>query len=113
MGATLAVTLFGVFFGMSLGPMPNILASELFPTAVRSTGVAYSSAFQWLSNALVAAVFPALSQRFGTPVVLQGFAVTCAVAFVFVLKLVPETKGVALEDIGGTPDGKGRSKKQG
>ncbi|NDA64900.1 MAG: hypothetical protein EBX50_23175 [Chitinophagia bacterium] len=27
--------LFGVFFGMSLGPLPNILAAELFPTAVR------------------------------------------------------------------------------
>ena len=33
--ATTAITLFGVFFGMSLGPLPNILAAELFPTAVR------------------------------------------------------------------------------
>ena len=35
-----AVTLYGLFFGMSLGPVPNILASELFPTRARSTGVA-------------------------------------------------------------------------
>ena len=107
-GATLAVTLFCVFFGMSLGPMPNILASELFPTAVRSSGVALSSSFQWISNALVAAIFPALSRQLGTPLVLQGFALTCAVAFFFVLRFVPETKGVALEDIGGRDKGKGR-----
>ena len=57
-GATMAVTLFGIFFGMSLGPLPNILAAELFPTSVRGVGVAATTTVQWVSNLLVAALFP-------------------------------------------------------
>ena len=41
-----AVTLYGLVFGMSLGPIPNILASELFPTDARSSGVALSTSGQ-------------------------------------------------------------------
>ena len=44
--ATAAVTFFGIFFGLSLGPLPNIIASELYPTRARSAGVAASTGVQ-------------------------------------------------------------------
>ena len=68
-----AVTLYGLVFGMSLGPIPNILASELFPTDARSSGVALSTSGQWVFNALVAAAFPALAATVGTPGAPCGF----------------------------------------
>ena len=54
--------------------LPNILASELFPTSSRSLGVSLSTASQWSFNALIAATFPALRLRFGARNVLNGFA---------------------------------------
>ena len=99
--ATTAVMLFGVFFGMSLGPIPNILSAEMFPTYVRSTGVSVSTGVQWTCNALVAAAFPVVAARFGYANVLYGFAATCVLAWLVVLRFVPETRGVALESISG------------
>ena len=109
--ATAAVTLFGVFFGMSLGPLPNILSAELFPTALRAPGVAATTTVQWLSNMLVAALFPLAAATVGMRTVLGGFAVVCVVAWVVVLAFVPETKGIALEEIAaaGDADSKKRS----
>ena len=98
--ATAAVTLFGIFFGMSLGPLPNILSAELFPTAQRGAGVAATTTVQWVSNMLVAALFPVAAARFGMTSVLYGFTAVCALAWVVVVLFVPETKGVSLEDIG-------------
>lgn len=105
-GATMAVTLFGVFFGMSLGPLPNILSAELFPTSVRGVGVATTTTVQWVSNMLVAALFPIAAATLGMTSVLWGFAGVCVLAYVVVVLFVPETKGVALEDIGGGGKGK-------
>lgn len=98
--ATAAVMLFGVFFGMSLGPLPGILAAELFPTAARSVGVSACVTVQWLCNALVAAAFPVVAARFGYARVLHGFAAVCLAAWLVIAKFVPETRGVALEEIG-------------
>ena len=100
--ATMSVMLFGVVFGMSLGPLPNILASELFPTSSRSLGVSLSTASQWSFNALIAATFPALRLRFGARNVLNGFAMISLLSWAFTYYFVPETKGKALEDIGAT-----------
>ena len=110
--ATAAVTLFGVFFGMSLGPLPNILSAELFPTSLRAPGVAATTTVQWLSNMLVAALFPVAAAKFGMTAVLNGFAVVCVVAWVFVLAFVPETKGVALEEIGSSSSAQGVDEKK-
>ena len=56
---------------------------------------------QWLSNMLVAALFPVAAARLGMPAVLNGFAAVCGLAFVHVVLFVPETKGVSLEELGG------------
>ena len=97
--ATAAVTLFGIFFGMSLGPLPNILAAELFPTHTRAAGVSATTTVQWLSNMVVAATFPYAAATLGMRAVLNGFAAVCVLAFAVVIAFVPETKGMALEDI--------------
>ena len=110
--ATAAITLFGVFFGMSLGPLPNILSAELFPTSVRASGVAATTTVQWLSNMLVAALFPVLTASLGMRTVLNGFALVCVLAWLVVLACVPETKGLALESIGaGATTGQAQRKK--
>ena len=99
--ATSAVTLFGIFFGMSLGPLPNILAAELFPTAVRGVGVSATTTIQWSANMLVAFLFPLAAAKLGMTTVLSGFASVCVIAWIVIELFVPETKGKSLEEIGG------------
>jgi len=97
--ATAAVTIFGIFFGMSLGPLPNILSAEVFPTNARAAGVSATTTVQWLSNMAVAALFPIATQHFGMQKVLRGFAVFCVLAWLTVCFGVQETKGRTLEQI--------------
>jgi hypothetical protein len=47
----------------------------------------------------VAALFPIASARFGMQPILFGFASVCVLAWALVFGCLPETKGVALEDI--------------
>ena len=59
----------------------------------------------------MAALFPLAAASVGMRTVLGGFAVVCVVAWVVVLAFVPETKGIALEEIAaaGDADSKKRS----
>lgn len=92
----------GVFiaaFAISLGPLPYVLMSELFPAAVREKGIAVASATSWLFNALVAASFLSGVESIGLSGVLAIFATACALALAIGLRYVPETRGVPLADI--------------
>jgi len=92
----------GVFiaaFAISLGPLPYVLMSELFPAAVREKGIAVASATSWLFNALVAASFLSGVEIIGLSGVLAIFATACALALAIGLRYVPETRGVPLADI--------------
>ena len=66
---------------------------------MRAAGVSATTTVQWLSNMLVAALFPIASARFGMQPILFGFASVCVLAWALVFWCLPETKGVALEDI--------------
>ena len=55
------------------------------------------------AHARFAQGFPILRHLLGTQVVFAGFAVVCAVAWLFILKFVPETKGTSLEQAGRAP----------
>ena len=72
---------------------------------MRAAGVSATTTVQWLSNMLVAALFPLATAHFGMRPILFGFAGVCGLAWLLVLLALPETKGVALEDIGAADAG--------
>ncbi|KAI1262910.1 putative high-affinity glucose transporter [Xylariaceae sp. FL1019] len=90
--------LFILFFGVSYSPLGWALPTEVFPTSVRSKGVALSNCVNWLSNFTVAIITPPLiaSARFGTYIF---FAILCIGALLWALFLLPETKGKTLEEM--------------
>lgn len=98
--ALIAVMCYGIMFVMSLGPVPSILSSEVFPSRHRSAGMAISTSSQWLCNALVSMSFPIMMYHMGPAKVLMGYATICLLACLFTFKFVPETKGSSLEDLG-------------
>jgi MFS family permease len=94
-----AIAVYGCFFSAALGPIPNILCSEIFPLPARALGVAACIAVQWAFNILVSQTFPILLDAAGAIVTFSIFAGLCAAAFVFIWIAVPETKGHALDAV--------------
>jgi predicted MFS family arabinose efflux permease len=96
----LSIMTYGVSFCLSLGPIPSILSSEIFPPEFRSIGMSTSVGMQWIANAVVSLSFPVLQSQFGTEKLLWFFAAMCGVTWAFTLRFVPETKGRSLVEIG-------------
>ncbi|THY80684.1 hexose carrier protein [Aureobasidium pullulans] len=90
--------LFIMIYGVSYAPLGWCLPSEVFPNALRSKGVAVSTATVWLCNFIVGVATPPMLENigFGTYVF---FAVFCFLAGVWAYFLVPETRGRTLEQM--------------
>ena len=88
-----------VAFAMSLGALPYVLMAELFPAAIRETGVAAASATSWLFNMLVAFTFLSLVEAIGLAGVIGLFLAVCLMALGVAIRFVPETRGRSLETI--------------
>lgn len=86
-------------FALSLGPLPYVLMSELFPTAIRESGIAVASATSWLFNALIAFTFLSLVAAISLSGAITLFLAVCLVSLAAALAFVPETRGVRLEEI--------------
>ncbi|GMI15367.1 hypothetical protein TrVE_jg2732 [Triparma verrucosa] len=99
--AVASIMVYGVTFCLSLGPIPSILSSEVFPQKYRSIGMSTSIFAQWTFNALVTLYFPVVQSKIGTENCLWLFAGMCAASGVFSKFRVEETKGKSLEEIGG------------
>jgi SP family sugar:H+ symporter-like MFS transporter len=56
---------------------------------------------QWIANAAISVSFPALAVSPRLAVNYTGYALFAAISFVFVQKLVHETRGRELEDMQG------------
>ena len=87
------------FFAMSLGPVTWVVLSEIFPLSIRGSGMAIAIACNWLANYVVALTFPDLIQRFGVSIVFALFGSLYLLAFLFIYRFIPETKGKTLEEI--------------
>ncbi|CAN5368894.1 sugar porter family MFS transporter [soil metagenome] len=95
--ALVAANLFVVAFGASWGPLVWVLLGEIFPNSIRASALGVAAAAQWLANFAITMSFPSMS-AFSLPLTYAMYAFFAALSFFFVLKIVPETKGMKLED---------------
>ncbi|MFE0025588.1 sugar porter family MFS transporter [Amycolatopsis sp. NPDC059021] len=92
------------FFAFGVGTILWVLISEIYPPKVRGAAVGLATMAHWLANFVVALTFPLLIAAAGATATFWIFAVACAAAALFCVRLVPETKRRSLEDIsGGAP----------
>lgn len=96
--AIVCVYLFVVFYSLSWGFTPFILASECSPNHVRSFVMASALMLQWLMNFVIAKIFPIMLANitYGTYLV---FGIACFLMAVYALVFVPETKNVPQETV--------------
>ena len=97
--AVLAVLIFIVGFAMSIGPLAWALCAEIQPTQGRDFGLGCSTITNWVCNMLIAAYFPLVLEEIGGPSTFAVLAIANAVFFFLTIILIPETKGVPLEEI--------------
>ena len=96
------IAIFIFFFASTWGPGAWILIGEIFPLPIRSRGVALSTASNWLWNTIIALITPYMvgsnrgNLRSSVFFVWGGL---CTCAFVYTYFLVPETKGLSLEQV--------------
>jgi sugar porter (SP) family MFS transporter len=76
-----------------------VFISEIFPNQVRAWGNSLGSSTHWVFAALIAGNFPFFAGEFGQAPIFGFFAVMMIFQLLFVWKMMPETKGVSLEDL--------------
>jgi len=95
----IGLCLFIIAFAVSLGPLPYVMMSELFPSAIRENGIAVASSISWLFNATIAFTFLSVIKAIGLSTTIGIFMVVCLLSLIISIIYLPETRRVRLEDI--------------
>lgn len=98
------IAIFIFFFASTWGPGAWIVIGEIFPLPIRSRGVALSTASNWLWNTIIAVITPYMvgtgkgeaNMKSSVFFVWGGL---CLASFVYAYFLIPETKGLSLEQV--------------
>jgi sugar porter (SP) family MFS transporter len=100
-GITWFVFLFIASHAIGQGAVIWVFISEVFPNSVRAAGMSLGSLTHWFFAALISQTFTffAESPSIGPTMIFAFFAVMMVFQLLFVWKLMPETKGIALEDM--------------
>jgi sugar porter (SP) family MFS transporter len=98
-GILICIVGFIASFAFSQGAVIWVFLSEIFPNKVRARGQALGSFTHWIMNAIIAWTFPIVLTRLGGGNAFMFFAVMMIPFFIFVWKMLPETKGRSLEEL--------------
>jgi sugar porter (SP) family MFS transporter len=108
--ALVAANVFVVSFGASWGPVVWVLLGEIFPTRIRARALGIAAAAQWIANFAITVSFPPLAD-FSLIFTYGMYAFFALASFVFVLRFVPETNGMSLEEANTLLPPKGSARK--
>ena len=95
----ISVIAFLACFAFSIGPLKFVIASEIFPNRIRGRALAISIMAMWIADTVVGQLTPILLAVGGASTTFWFFAIFCVIAFWFIYRTVPETKGKSLEEI--------------
>ncbi|RFN50194.1 putative monosaccharide transporter [Fusarium flagelliforme] len=96
------IAIFIFWFASTWGPGAWIVIGEIFPIPIRSRGVGLSTASNWLWNTIIAVITPYMVGEKRGNLKSSVFFIwggLCTCAFVYTYFLVPETKGLSLEQV--------------
>lgn len=97
--AVSALLLYVGCYQISFGPMGWLMISEIFPLRVRGRGLGIAVLVNFGVNALVTFAFSPMEELVGAGNVFFIFGAIAIAAVIFVYFIVPETKGLTLEEI--------------
>ncbi|KAF2087084.1 general substrate transporter [Saccharata proteae CBS 121410] len=96
------VCIYIFFFASTWGPSAWVVIGEIFPLPIRAKGVALSTASNWLWNFVIGYITPYMTDADEGNLRSKVFFVwgsTCCLCWAFAYFLIPETKGLSLEQV--------------
>jgi len=96
--AVACLYIFAISFCASWNGISWIVCSEIFPLGVRALGCAITTATQWLWQFIIARSTPYMVANIGYGTYLF-FGICMVLMIPWVIFVLPETKGVSLEDM--------------
>lgn len=94
------IFLFIAAHAVGQGAVIWVFIAEIFPNSVRTKGQSLGSGTHWVLAALITLVMPSVLSSFQPAAIFGFFAFMMVLQLIFVLTLMPETKGRSLEAIG-------------
>lgn len=85
-------------FALGMGAVPWVILSEIYPTRLRGRAMSLAIFFIWFTNFWVSQFFPQMLKTMRENV-FWFYAGMCVLTFLFVWRVIPETKGKTLEQI--------------
>jgi MFS family permease len=85
-------------FAIGYGPVIWVLLSEIYPTKVRGRAMSVATLAIWVGTAIIGQVVPWMLVTLTPAGTFFVFAV-CCIPVPFILRKIPETKGMSLEEI--------------
>jgi sugar porter (SP) family MFS transporter len=76
-----------------------VYISEIFPNNLRNSGQAFGVSVHWILAAIIPSFVPLLFASIGAGVVFSVFAFFMVLQLVFVHYMMPETRGISLEEL--------------
>lgn len=86
-------------FASSLGPIPWVIISEIFPTKIRGIAMSVAALVLWIGVLLITQLTPWLLENLGGAYTFWLFMLNSIILFFFTLLWIPETKQRTLEEI--------------
>ncbi len=98
-GMTLYVFAFIAAHAIGQGAVIWVFIGEIFPNEVRASGQSFGSLTHWVFAAIIANIFPIFATKYGGAPIFLFFTCMMVLQLLYVMFMMPETKGVALEDM--------------
>jgi SP family arabinose:H+ symporter-like MFS transporter len=99
MAVPIFLFLFIASHAIGQGAVIWVFISEIFPNHLRASGQAFGSTTHWILAAIIPSLIPFLFSTIGPGVVFLFFAIMMVFQLLFVAVLMPETKGISLEEL--------------
>ena len=99
----LAVPIFLFLFiashAIGQGAIIWVYISEIFPNHLRASGQSFGTSTHWILAAIIPSLVPVLFSTIGPGTVFLVFAMMMVFQLLFVIFMMPETKGISLEEL--------------
>lgn len=87
------------FFAFGLGPTVWVVLSEIFPNKIRGAAMSVATFSLWVACYILTLTFPIFVELFSAAITFWIYGIICAIGFVVIYKMLPETKGISLEKL--------------